>query len=143
MVDEAADALEQSDVCVNCGTLRFTKDRVEKVRRGQHITAFKRAGVRKARIFLGSTSDDPEREFFLAVGIGAGGVVAARTNEMGWAWGLWAFSALLFAHLCRRTTILMLESEAGAIRVDAEAKLSREEVIAVREKVRNLDWPIC
>ena len=135
---------------IELGNLRFTKERVEKLRSGTRVLSISRAGVRRARLDRNSGSEYPMREALWAVGTALVGTVTARSafvthsvSEIGIAAVLYLVSGWLVVHLLQRILILTLETDQGPVRIDAETKLSREQIGVFRRRIRTeLEWPI-
>ena len=134
---------------VECGSLVFTTERVVKIRGGQRVLSFTRDGVERIRIEREPGSEYPLQEFLWAIGLAVGGAFGLRSGFSGRAFGtvalgivLCALSTWITIHIFRRTPILTIQSARGAVRVDIEAKLSEEQLSVVRERVRQLQWPL-
>ena len=125
-------ASEAEPTSVDCHALRFTRERIEKLRQGKRVTSFARKDVRHIRILNDSPSEDPVRETLWGLLLGAGGAAllwrAADTPPPLAGAGLCLVSGLLIWHQLRKTTIVEIQSRDGVIRVAAEGKLSASEL---------------
>lgn len=134
---------------IECGSLRFTQDRIETIIKGRRLTSFSRDGVRWIHLTRDSVSEAPLPEFLWAVGAGAGAFfllrnyTAGKTTELVAGLVLGVISLALAAHLVRRTTVLVIKCDDGVVRVDLEAGVSTEDLKMLNTRLRDeLGWPV-
>lgn len=135
---------------INCGAMRFSRDRIEKLRDGKRMTSFARERARWVRVERDSLSEHPGREFLWAVGTGAGAYFAlqrALTTGSAGAWvgalALVAVCVALLVNLLRRQPVLVVHQEDGTSRIAVEGKLSPDEVEELNRRLADeLDWPV-
>lgn len=72
-----------ADSCIQCGSIRFSKDRVALTRNDKRVSSFARNETRWIRIGRDSASDQPLREFVWALGLGIGAFFLFRTAASG------------------------------------------------------------
>jgi hypothetical protein len=138
------------EIAVTCGTIVFTKERLQKFRGERQILAVPRGGVRRVRIHRTSASEYPLRESVWAAGLAIAGVALAHsgvTTSKGTASlagvVLCALATWMVVHLARRVTLLTIETDQGTARIAADVNLSSEQLLAIRKAIHDqLDWPV-
>ncbi|HKO54041.1 MAG TPA: hypothetical protein VJV79_40310 [Polyangiaceae bacterium] len=142
-IDEA-----EAETVIEHGRVRFTSDRVEKVRNGRRVTSVARARTRSIRIRNQSASEHPAREAFWAVGIGAAAFFSL-TSQSGklssWITGgaLAIVSILLIRHQFTNITVVDLRGDDGRVRMDLEERLTDSEVDDLNHRLgTELGWPV-
>lgn len=132
------------------GALRFSRERVEKLRDGKRVTSFARERAARIRVELESISEHPVQETLWSIGLGAGAFFAVQSavdtgSVLAWAGGLalGAASVALVVNLLRRSPILIVQQEDGTARIALECKLSAQEVQQLNRRLSDeLGWPV-
>ena len=135
---------------MNCGSLVFTKERLQKFRAERQVLALPRTGVRRLRIRRSSASEYPLRESLWAAGLAVVGVAVARSGFSTSSWttslagaAICALASWMAVHLLRRVTLVTIETDQGTVRIAADANLSAEQLLAIRKAIHDqLDWPV-
>jgi hypothetical protein len=133
-----------------CGALRFTRERVEKIRDGKRVTSFARERADRVRVELESRSEHPLQETLWSIGLGAGAYFVLRSalnsgSMMSWIGGiaLGAGCVALLANLARRSPVLIVQQEESTARIALECKLSAQDVEDVNRRLADeLGWPV-
>jgi hypothetical protein len=138
------------ETSVNCGSLVFTKERLQKFRAERQVLAVPRASVRRLRIHRTSASEYPLRESLWAAGLAVVGAAVARSGISTSSWttslagaAICALATWMAVHLLRRVTLVTVETDQGTARIAVDANLSPEQLLTIRKAVHDqLDWPV-
>jgi hypothetical protein len=129
--------------------VRFSHERVEKVRNGHRITSVLRSKTEWMRVSNEPASQHPVREPLWALGIGVVSVAtilsALQPLKLGslLTGGFLALVCVaLIRHQFARITVLEIRGEDGSIRIDLEEHLTDSEVERLnRQLADELAWP--
>jgi hypothetical protein len=138
------------ETSVTCGSVVFTKERLQKFRAERQVLAVQRGSVRRVRIHRTSASEYPLRESLWAVGLAVVGVALARSGITTSNWttslagaAICALATWMVVHLVRRVTLVTVETDQGTARIAVDANLSPEELLAIRKAIHDrLNWPV-
>jgi hypothetical protein len=138
------------EISVTCGSIVFTKERLQKFRAERQVLAVPRDGVRRVRIHRTSASEYPLRESLWAAGLAVVGLAVTRSGITTSTWttslagaAICVLATWMAVHLLRRITLVTIETKQGTARIAVDANLSSEQLLAIRKAIHDrLDWPV-